>query len=780
MTRGRMAAFARSIDQFGLDALKEALEVDTRRECRADRRRAPEAVASELDATLRGRPLDPRQAGVLREEDLRLPTPLRELTPPRSARSRPPTAPPEEDPRLRDARRRDLMAAWKARFEVDIGSGSRYVLDPESRMGRAVHWVTFACAAYTVFAEPYLLALGHFAVDWRGTAPGLLVFLSATSELLLLLDLLGGPLKGYIWLAPGGMGWKKELNMERTVANYARTWLGIDLLSRICPVQLAVWASNHRFQSVDALFVFSVLKLLMVTRVYDVLSSLVDRDLTFYRFVGLTKAALTATMAAHWLACAWLIVLARATFGSERAAEAAAGVFPDSCHERAAFVVNNTVIAQYFCSYYRTMQTITTVAYGDMPATGFADRAFTMGCMFLGAALLYMSFVKTLGATANSDELDYIHERNSVVDFMKVRGLAVEIVEDTQSFYQHRWTLSKGFVDLEKLRTIPPHMRVRAFHCIFPDLRESIGFLGARPAEDVFFWNYLIERMQHATYMPGDRLRRADDPPHYDALFIMLHGTVEEVHEETGYVYRRHQGLSWFGEVQEITGRKRGAAIRAAEMCDVLELEMPVINGLLNLPTFRDVKTLLQAAAQQRINRPGIARWRHYWIKNKKRILKIAKKMPRPPAPWPRTIDWDQEFGIATPDRRSSSTRSGGSQHGISSRWAGGGDNVTGEDSFIKELHAHSPVPPVHDKSPGARRASVGSEGMAPETRLGGSVGDVGDVDLPNVPQEDRGRVRGGGGLQRSLSHWSSSSRKSRLPVVDVPGPGSVLNAGWG
>ena len=26
MTRGRMAAFARSIDQFGLDALKEALE----------------------------------------------------------------------------------------------------------------------------------------------------------------------------------------------------------------------------------------------------------------------------------------------------------------------------------------------------------------------------------------------------------------------------------------------------------------------------------------------------------------------------------------------------------------------------------------------------------------------------------------------------------------------------------------------------------------------------------------------------------------------------------
>jgi len=807
MTRVRMAALARPLDQSGLEALAETLAVETRRERRADRRQAPAAVAAELAAALRGPPLDPRQAGVVREEDLRPPTPPREPTPPRSApRSRPSTAPPEEDPLAREARRRDLLARWRARFDHLEDSGSRYVLDPASRLGHALHWATFACAAYTVVAEPYLLALQHYVADWRDTAPGLVVFLSVASELFLLLDLFGGAFKGYFWLAPGGMGWKKEMHLERTAAHYARTWLGIDLLSRVCPVQLAVWASNHRFQSVDGLFVFSVLKLLMVARVYDGLSSLVNRDLSFYRLVGLAKAAVTAATAVHWFACAWLIVLARSTFGSEHAAEAAAGVFPDSCHSRAALVVNNTVTAQYFCSYYRAVQKVTTVAYGDMPATGFADRAFTMGCMFLGSALLYLSFVNTLGAAANSDELDYIHQRNSVVDFMKYRSLAVEIVQDTQSFYQHRWTLSRGLVDLEKLRQIPPQMRVHAFHCIYPDLRESISFFGTRPAEDVFFWNYLIERMQYATYMPGDRLRRADDPPHYDAIFIMLHGTVEEVHEETGYVYRRHRGLSWFGEVQEITGCKRGAEIRAADICDVLELEMPVLKGLLNLPTFRDVKNLLQAAALQRINRPGIARWRHYYLKNKKSILKMAKKMPRPPAPWPRTIDWDQEFGIATGDK-SSSAGSGASQHGKALRaaWAGGDGEVEGEDSFLKEMRAHSPVPPTQDKGLGDspaphRRASSASKEMAQETRAGERVGDAGsDVHLPNVPQEERRRERGGeggqtvppphgGGMSRNSSDSSRKSRPPALGVASISQAGSseralaqgALDAGWG
>ena len=69
-----------------------------------------------------------------------------------------------------EARRRDLLARWRARFDHLEDSGSRYVLDPASRLGHALHWATSACAAYTVGAEPYLLALQHYVEEREGTS----------------------------------------------------------------------------------------------------------------------------------------------------------------------------------------------------------------------------------------------------------------------------------------------------------------------------------------------------------------------------------------------------------------------------------------------------------------------------------------------------------------------------------------------------------------------------------------------------------------------------------
>ena len=50
----------------------------------------------------------------------------------------------------------------------------------------------------TIAADPSMLALQHYAAEWRGTEPGLLVLLPVAGELFLLLDLFGGPLSGGI------------------------------------------------------------------------------------------------------------------------------------------------------------------------------------------------------------------------------------------------------------------------------------------------------------------------------------------------------------------------------------------------------------------------------------------------------------------------------------------------------------------------------------------------------------------------------------------------------
>ena len=52
----------------------------------------------------------------------------------------------------------------------------------------------------------------------------------------------------------------------------------------------------------------------------------------------------------------------------------------------------------------------------------------------------------------------------------------------------------------------------------------------------------------------------------------MLKGVVEEIHPGTGFVFEQYQGMSWFGEVEEITGRKRGAAIRVVKTLSLIHI----------------------------------------------------------------------------------------------------------------------------------------------------------------------------------------------------------------
>ena len=719
----------RSEEEAGLAMLREAVAHDTRWVRRTDRRRQADEVANELAGVLRGAALDPRQDGVVREEDIRSLMPPREPTPPRTRVRPSPAAKSEEHERVAAARRRNALASIRDMFHGMDEKSSKHVLDPDSRLARALHWTTFGCCLHTVFAEPYLLAMEQFATDKQGNVPGLLVGLSVACEIFFLLDMIGGPLKGYFWLAPGGAGWKKEMHLERTSLNYLRTSFALDFVSRICPVQLVVFATSHSFESIDALFVLSILKLLSIRRVWGVLTSFVDGDIRWYRSVGLAKAGLLWLISVHWLACMWLIALVRSTIGHESASEAAAGVFIDSCSERAALVVNNTLTGQYICAYYRVAQTLTTTTFGDIPATGFADRAITMGCMYLGATVVYLSFVRSFGSAGASEELQFIHQRNAIVDSMQRRSLAVELLDDTKSFYQHRWNSSRGFIDLLQIRMLPTALRVQAFHHLCSEITEHISFLHVRPPEDVFFWNFLIERMHHETYMPGDTIRRCDDPAHYDAIFIMLRGSVDEVHEETGYVYRRHRGPCWFGEVEELSGRKRAAAIRAVEICDLLELDLALIRSILNMPTMRDVRKVLQDCCQARINKPGVARWKFYWGKHKKALLSMAKSMATPAPPWPRALlEYDMNLPAHAPD-----TSSEWGSFARAKTWQDGGGS---SQDALAGLSDHSQVVMEQD-FPSDHSPIRGAHSLDPDAFWP-------DDDLPNVPVSDSGGRHGG------------------------------------
>ena len=197
-------ALGPSGEESALETLRELEARDLRRHHHNERRVEAWVSTDELSGLLRGAALDPRQAGVVRVEDLRAPSPPPRTPPPKLADV---LRKEQEDllARAREKAERDRLAATRHKrllrmaagefLELDL-RGSKYVLDPDMRVVQAMDWAANAFCVYTVFAEPYLLVLEHYTADTRQGAPWILMFASVTAEIFLLFDLLAGPFKG--------------------------------------------------------------------------------------------------------------------------------------------------------------------------------------------------------------------------------------------------------------------------------------------------------------------------------------------------------------------------------------------------------------------------------------------------------------------------------------------------------------------------------------------------------------------------------------------------------
>ena len=192
-------ALGPSGEESALETRREVEARDLRRHRHNERRVEAWVSTDELSGLLRGAALDPRQAGVVRVEDLRAPSPPPRTPPPKLADV---LRKEQEDllARAREKAERERLAATRHKrllrmaagefLELDL-RGSNFVLDPDLRVVRAMDWAANAFCVYTVFAEPYLLVLEHYKA-----APWILVFASVTAEIFFLIDLLAGPFKG--------------------------------------------------------------------------------------------------------------------------------------------------------------------------------------------------------------------------------------------------------------------------------------------------------------------------------------------------------------------------------------------------------------------------------------------------------------------------------------------------------------------------------------------------------------------------------------------------------
>ena len=263
------------------------------------------------------------------------------------------------------------------------------VIGPTSIYSIRLEDANTIASLYTVIAEPYLLSLAHYSPDWRNSAPGVLIVLSTACDLFFMLDFLAGFCKGYTQRA--GHKERIVMRLDRTAAHYLRTWFLPDLLS-LAPVQLAVWAGNHRFPSgADFLVVASALKALRIARAWHGAGRRFGRPALFPAF-DLCRDAAALVALAHWTACFWLVVVAQTTPppGS------------DVCNNRTALVRPAAAAgpggaAQYACALAWSAAGGTTTGLADMLPRSAGERAVECAAVLVLASAAFYGLAELVG-----------------------------------------------------------------------------------------------------------------------------------------------------------------------------------------------------------------------------------------------------------------------------------------------------------------------------------------------------------------------------------------------
>jgi hypothetical protein len=90
--------------------------------------------------------------------------------------------------------------------------------------------------------------------------------------------------------------------------------------------------------------------------------------------------------------------------------------------------------------------------------------------------------------------------------------------------YAYRWEMSKGYDDMEMLRSLPIETQIRAFHSVTLGMARQVDFLSMRKLGDKPFWMVLLQLLRQEFLLENSWVFRQGDPP--EAVLIVVQAKI--------------------------------------------------------------------------------------------------------------------------------------------------------------------------------------------------------------------------------------------------------------
>ncbi|XP_077978719.1 uncharacterized protein LOC144434138 [Glandiceps talaboti] len=343
----------------------------------------------------------------------------------------------------------------------------------------------------------------------------------------------------------------------------------LDLMA-IVPIELLCFvqpAGPLRWHLFSFLRLNRIIKYWIVPNFFTKLEDDLDVDIGTIRFF---KFFIYISLLSHWNACIWYV---SACHGKACTAGSWAE-FADITPETSPF-------EEYVLALYWAAATMSSTGYGDISAHTTLGRAIALAAMLIGL-LLYGYCLSSIAATlANADapRVSFQEKLFAVQEFMRHHHLGTDLQRRVVNylsllFRRHRGEAMPGGKQLMHDMPIALQQDIA-----FEDAQATLGCVPLFKDCDPSFIRMLSLKTHAYLFTPGDIIVYQGDMGR--EMYFIRRGTCEVLSSDLSRVTSMIGPGQYFGEVGLIFGDYRTATVRASSYCELLMLQRPDLDEVL-------------------------------------------------------------------------------------------------------------------------------------------------------------------------------------------------------
>jgi voltage-gated potassium channel len=350
---------------------------------------------------------------------------------------------------------------------------------------------------------------------------------------------------------------KSSQAKSRGAAGLQKGWLIVDSLAAL-PLGLIFNAA-----------LLHLPRLLKLARIAQLMRHWRQRAVKYSSLLRLAFFAYWFLLSAHWIACGWL---------------ALRGVAAASDH-----------LTNYLHALYWTIETLSTVGYGDITPATNAETLYAIGVMIFGVGVYGYIIGNVASILANIDPAKAQHLANveKLTAFMNYRNIPPRLQKRIRDYYAYLWEKRMSFDESSVVAALPPSLRTDVSLFLKRDIIEKVPLF--QGASDEFIREIALQ-MTPVIFTPGDYIYKAGESGR--DMYFITQGMVEVLSKDGSIVYKTLTDGDFFGEIALVLGQARTACVRAVSYCDLYRLDKEMFDRVLS--HYPNIAAQIEAKARER------------------------------------------------------------------------------------------------------------------------------------------------------------------------------------